>query len=268
MNTSSAMPCPAPIRRFAIVGGRGQMGQLFLSRAAALGLEGTSLDRPLAALPLAERLRGLDMLLLSVPVGAFDETLALLVPHLDGKTILADVCSVKLLPLLAMRKAYAGPVVGTHPLFGPEPPPGARVAIAAGRDQQDEDAARRVTAFFESMGFPCFPTTAEAHDKAMAAVQNLNFVTTVAYLAALAPLLGEGDDDADLRQFLTPSLQRRLDAARKMCTQDAALFTALFDANPYSMDLVRRYRNYLHVAAGGDLELLVNQAGQWWEHAP
>ena len=89
-----------------------------------------------------------------------------------------------------------------------------------------------------------------------AVIQGLNFVTTVSYLSVLA-------HDKGVKQFLTPSFERRLEAARKMVTQDAELFTMLFETNPFSQDAVRSYRNYLHVAAGGDIDILVERA-KWW----
>ncbi|AGW12504.1 prephenate dehydrogenase [Megalodesulfovibrio gigas] len=252
-----------PFRHLAVLGGHGQMGGLFVRRAEALGLAVQVYDQPLEAAALADRDAGLpqaDLVLLAVPVTAMDAVLEAILPHLHPQTTLADVCSVKLGPMQAMLRAWNGPVVGTHPLFGPEPPEDARVALVQGDRPQDAEALARVTALFEAMGFACFRTTAEEHDRAMAAIQNLNFVTTVAYLAALS-------GDASLRPFLTPSFQRRLDASRKMLTQDATLFSTLFDANPYSMDLVRQYRNFLHVAAGGDMDLLIQHAQRWWEDA-
>ncbi|MCA1943753.1 MAG: prephenate dehydrogenase [Desulfovibrio sp.] len=250
-----------PFGHLAVLGGHGQMGGLFIRRAQSLGLAVQGYDQPLDAAALAHRDTGLpraDLVLLAVPVTAVDAVLEAIAPHMAAHAVLADVCSVKLGPMQAMLRAWTGPVVGTHPLFGPEPPEDARVALVEGGRPQDAQALPRVAALLAAMGFTCFRTTAEEHDRAMAAIQNLNFVTTVAYLAALS-------GDASLAPFLTPSFQRRLDASRKMLTQDATLFSTLFDANPYSMDLVRQYRNFLHVAAGGDMDLLIQHAQRWWE---
>lgn len=69
-----------------------------------------------------QALPGADAVFLCIPAGAMAEVLPHLVPHLDGRQILADITSVKS-SLWAMERAYAGPVVGTHPLFGPKPQP-------------------------------------------------------------------------------------------------------------------------------------------------
>ena len=113
------------------------------------------------------------------------------------------------------------------------------------------------TAILTALGCRCFRTTAQAHDRAMARVQNMNFITTLAYFALLA-------GDEELLPYITPSFRRRQAAARKMLTEDGAMFCALFEANPYSHEAVRQYRQMLNVAAGGDIDLLCRRARWWW----
>nr|WP_306439195.1 prephenate dehydrogenase/arogenate dehydrogenase family protein [Oceanidesulfovibrio indonesiensis] len=238
-----------------VVGAAGQMGALFAQRAHTAGTEVHELDKPLAG-PALEAVGQADLVLLCVPLGAIEPVLEDIAPRLKPDTVLADIVSVKVKPLKAMLRAHAGPVVGTHPLFGPLPPDEARVAMTPSGRSADETACERVEAWMRSLGFKTFRTTAEKHDKAMAMVQGLNFVTTIAYLAAMA--------DQEIAPYLTPSFDRRLEAAQKMVTQDAELFETIFEANPFSQDAVRRYRNFLHVAAGGDLDLLVERAQWWW----
>jgi prephenate dehydrogenase len=231
------------------------MGQLFCARSREAGIAVRELSRPLSVALLARELPGADLVVLSVPAAAMEDVAWLAAPHLDGSQALIDVCSVKVRPVQAMLEAYGGPVAGTHPLFGPAPGPGRnRVALAGGRGEAARDLAE---AWFTAMGFPCFVTDPEAHDRAMALVQSLNFVTSVAYLATLA-------EDESLLDFLTPSFDRRLTAARKMLTEDSAMFSALFEANPYAQDAVRRFRTMLGIAMGGDVDLLCERANWWW----
>lgn len=239
----------------ALLGASGRMGQLFCARSREAGIAVRELSRPLTPELLARELPGADLVVLSVPADAVPQVAGLAAAHLDGRQVLADVCSVKVRPVQAMCAAYAGPVVGAHPLFGPDPGPGRnRVALAGGRGE----AARAVAeAWFTAMGFPCFATDPETHDRAMALVQSLNFVTTVAYLATLA-------EHDELLDFLTPSFDRRLVAARKMLTEDSAMFSALFEANPFAQEAVRNFRTILGIAAGGDVDLLCERAGWWW----
>ena len=244
------------VKKAAVVGERGQMGNLFARRCEQAGIEIGAINRPLETATIREAVRGADLVLLSVPAPAMDPVLEQLVPHMEPHQILMDNVSVKVAPMAAMLRHYDGPVVGTHPLFGPDPDPEfQRVAVVPGRD---DAACALVDELMAHLGFTPFRTTAEEHDQAVAHIQGLNFVTSVAYLATLS-------HEEQWKDFLTPSFHRRLEAAKKMLTEDAELFAMLFEANPYGQDAVRRFRNFLHVAAGGDVDILVQRARWWWE---
>lgn len=244
----------------AIIGSRGRMGAMLMESLEAAGQTARGADVPLTPDVLAAACAGADVALLCVPAAVLGEVANLLVPHLEAGAVLADIASVKMLPVRAMRRAYAGPVVGTHPLFGPRPGPDYNAVCVTPAEDTDEAAVRTVEGLFESMGCTIFRSTPEAHDRAMAAVQGLNFITSVAYFA----MLSQRDD---ILPFLTPSLQRRTEAARSMLTSDAALFTGIFESNPMSQDVVREYRAYLNVAAGGDVDVLTALAEAWFrEH--
>ncbi len=242
-----------------LVGAGGRMGRLLAGRARAAGLAVRGLDAPLTPGALAREARGAELVLLAVPAAAVAEVARLCAAAMGPEQIMADICSVKVRPLAEMLAAHSGPVVGTHPLFGPDPAPDAtRVAVVPGRG---EAAARAVADLMARLGFTPFAATAEEHDRAVADIQGLNFITSVAYLATLA-------HRPELAAFITPSFRRRLDAARKMLTEDSALFAGLMDANPYTQDSVRAYRAMLNIAAGGDIELLCERADWWWHDGP
>ncbi len=242
-----------------VVGGKGQMGALFAARCREAGLTVLDLDRPLTGAALRGAVPQVDLVLLAVPVPAVEEVAARCAELMRPPQILADLASVKIVPMAGMLAAYAGPVVGTHPLFGPEPPEEARVAVMPGRaaNAEDREACDEVQEFMRRLGFAPFLSSPEEHDRAVAMIQGLNFVTTVSYLAALARQEG-------ISRYLTPSFHRRLDSAEKMLTTDAELFTTLFETNPFGQDAVRHFRNFLHIAAGGDVDLLVHRAQWWW----
>jgi prephenate dehydrogenase len=248
------------ITSIAIVGASGQMGNLFSRDFSALGCSVTPIDRPLADDAVRAALAGCDLLLLCVPVTAMDAVLDRVMPHLAPPTILCDVGSVKVLPMKAMLDRYDGPVVGTHPLFGPVIPEGfePRVAVVPGREA-DREAAEAVSALFTACGYTCFDSTAEEHDRAMAIVQGLNFTSTVAFLAAAR-------DVDSIENYVTPSFRRRLDSAHKMLTMDTELFEVISEANPFLQETNRKFMSYLSLAAGGDLDLLAERAQWWWRN--
>lgn len=245
-------------RRIGLIGCRGRMGSMLCRRWAAVGHELTGIDLPLADEAFAAAARNADVVVLCIPAGAMVDTLRGLVPHLDKRQILMDITSVKIHPLNQMQAAYGGPVVGTHPLFGPDPGKAdSNVCITPGSSATEADITL-VENLYRDLHCSVFRSTAEEHDRAAAAIQGLNFITNAAYFATLA-------HRRELLPYLTPSFLRRMEAARKMLMEDAALFEWLFEANPLSQEAVRRYRSFLNLAAGGDINILVQQARWWWE---
>lgn len=241
-----------------IVGSTGRMGAMLLARAQAAGLNVTGVDVPLTPQTLAPACAGADLAIICVPAAVFSTVIATVCPHLAPTAVLADITSVKEIPLRQMEEAWAGPVVGTHPLFGPKPDADDQpVAIVPGA-QAAQPHIELTAGFFTALGCRVFRTSAQKHDKAMASIQNMNFITSLAYFALLA-------EHEDLLPFLTPSFRRRQNAARKMLTEDAHMFAGLFEANPYSYEAVRQYRQMLNLAAAGDIDLLCQRARWWWQ---
>lgn len=244
------------ISKITIVGGLGAMGGFFRKRLSQASVTSYILDRPILHNEAAKYLSDCQAVLLTVPTQALEEVMRAIVPLLPEKVILMDISSVKIKPMQKMLQGFSGPVVGTHPLFGPDPDKNISLKIATvpGRKRKAFD---QVVAFLEDIGLQPFETTAEEHDRAMAYIQGLNFVSTLSYLASTC-------QNHQIEKFLTPSFHRRLEAARKMLTEDAEMFQNLFEDNPYSHDAVRQYRSFLNLAAAGELDLLVEKASWWW----
>lgn len=254
--------------KVAIVGVSGRMGAMLKIRLERAGCRVAGADRPLRPDALSAACAGASAVFLCVPAAAMEEVTALVAPHLEPGAALVDIASVKMLPMGIMERLYDGPVVGTHPLFGPNPKPDDRAVCVtpgrppdgAGGEVQAEEAVRLVEGLFQSMGCTTFRSTPEVHDRAMASIQGLNFITSVAYFAMLSR-------HEDVLPFITPSFQRRLEASRSLLTEDAELFSGIFAANPMSQDVVREYRSYLNLAAGGDVDMLVALASWWFDPA-
>lgn len=216
-------------------------------------------SQSLTPMNMAQACEGAAAVVCCVPAAALHTALQLLIPYMPPTCVLVDITSVKVQPMEIMEKLWHGPIVGTHPLFGPAPAPDMElpVSISPGTRATEEHCAL-VEQLFQGMGCRTFRTTAEQHDEAMAAIQGLNFISSLAYFATLA-------QRDDLLPFLTPSFKRRQEAARKLLTEDAALFEGLFEANPYSQKLVRQFHNFLNIAASGDIDLLSARAAWWWD---
>ena len=253
-------PCTNPVRGpvTLIVGSCGRMGRMLLTRAENAGLRVRGIDVGLTPQKVQTACTDTELVLLCVPAPAVQQVAAKICPFLPPSAILADITSVKEEPLRSMESLWAGAVVGTHPLFGPQPDPHMEqpVVIVPGA-RAKERHLKMTEQFFTLLGCRVFRSDAVTHDRAMARIQNLNFITNLTYFALLA-------GQEDLLPFITPSFRRRLDAARKMLTEDAGLFTDLFEANAHSHEAVRQYRTMLNVAAAGDVDLLCRRAQWWW----
>lgn len=241
-----------------IVGCNGRMGKMLMTRAADAELSVCGIDRPFTTVSL-QKAGQTQLALLCVPARHLEATLKTLLPYLPQTCILADITSVKEGPMRQMEAHWTGPVVGTHPLFGPKNKPGDALPVALVKGQNAGAVhVNKVRQFFEAIGCSVFSCSACEHDQAMAKIQNMNFITNLAYFAALA-------GDKSLLPFLTPSFERRKTAAAKMLTEDAEMFAGLFEANGHSHEAVRQYRRMLNLAASGDVELLCKRAQWWWQ---
>lgn len=239
-----------------ILGAHGRMGARLVRDFARAGLAVCGFDLPLDRTHLHAAVAAARFVILAVPVAAVAEAAAAIAPALGKDCVLMDIASVKVLPMQQMLSTTTTPVVGLHPLFGPETQAPLRVAVVPGRG--GENALTAAETLLKSAGYTPFRTSAQSHDQAMAYIQGLNFLTTVAYLCATP--------DLDLTPYLTPSFGRRMEAAAKLVGEDAALFCTLVEANPFSLEAARRFRSYLNLTASGELELATRKAEAmlWW----
>ena len=198
----------------AIIASRGRMGEMLMRVGTEKGLGLKGFNRPFDPNLLCQELPVARIVILCVPAAAFDDTLRIVCPAMAHDAILSDITSVKVNPMRQMETRWTGDIVGTHPLFGPHPDNQTALPVALIKGSHcSRNALGLVSAFFQLMGFSTFSTDAVTHDKAMARIQNMNFITSLAYCAQTA-------DDAALTPYITPSFRRRLAAARKMLTDD------------------------------------------------
>lgn len=246
--------------RVAIIGERGRMGAMLMRRLARPGfVETRGADLPLTPEALHAAIDGADIVLCCVPAAAMEEVVRLCMPHMREDAVLSDIVSVKVQPMSVMEKLWPGPCVGTHPLFGPAPAPDLELSVCLTPGSRATDAhVELVRDLFSGMGAECFVSNAEEHDRSVGLIQGINFVTSAAYFALLTEF-------KDLDRYITPSFVRRQEAARKLLTEDGELFTWLFEANPFAHESVRKYRSMLNLAAGGDVDLLLQKARAWFK---
>lgn len=251
--------CPAPLG-IAVIGHQGRMGAMLMAYWRVAGHSVRGADRLTEnAIPreaMQKAVHGADVVVLCVPALAMEAVLEHLAPLLSPSQVLCDITSVKVLPMRLMERYFAGPVVGTHPLFGPEhKPEDLHVALTPGKNAGAAHV-RQIEELFEGFGCTTFVTSPEEHDRSVAFVQGLNFVSSAAYFASLA-------HRKELLPFLTPSFRRRLEGARKLLTEDADMFQGFTSANPMTGDAIHTFRLFLDLVERGGLADVARQA-RWW----
>lgn len=222
-----------------IVGGRGAMGRLFARLFAEAGFEVRVLE-PEDEARAVELVAGVALVLVAVPI---DRTLARIasLPPLPQGCVLADLTSIKRAPLAAMLAAHPGPVLGLHPMFGPD--------VASLRNQVIVVCAGREPArcawlldLLHAQGARLCEESAEAHDQAMQVIQALRHFTTIAYGLFLQH---EQADLARLLRLSSPIYRLELGMVGRLFAQDPALYADIMLQAEDLPALVERYRDGL-----------------------
>lgn len=184
------------------------------------------------------------VVVLAVPVGALEETLQAIKPHLRPDALVIDVGSVKVKPARAMQAALPPGVriVGTHPLFGPQSArdgiAGLRVAVCEVRGGKD---ARRVAAFCRrALKLRVFQVTPEEHDREAATVQGLTHLIA-RVLLKMEPLP---------TRMTTASFERLMQAVDMVRHDSPAVFRAIERDNPYAAEVRERFFALAEAARG------------------
>ncbi len=102
-----------------IVGIKGGMGSLYARILKQSGHHVYGIDKH-NWYELEEIAPKLDLAIVSVPINATIDVIDRLAPKLDEHTALADFTSNKTAPIKAMQKVHDGPVIGLHPMHGPD----------------------------------------------------------------------------------------------------------------------------------------------------
>jgi chorismate mutase/prephenate dehydrogenase len=109
---------PEP-KQILIVGARGGMGSLYAKIAEQSDHNVHKIDKHNWH-ELEDIVPDLDIAIISVPINVTIDVIERLAPKLNKETILADFTSNKSEPIEAMKRVHPGPVIGLHPMHGPD----------------------------------------------------------------------------------------------------------------------------------------------------
>ncbi|WP_144210142.1 bifunctional chorismate mutase/prephenate dehydrogenase [Shewanella donghaensis] len=249
-----------------IVGGEGQLGGLFSQMLTLSGYQVKSLDKN--DWHRAEELfDGAGMVIVTVPINVTCDVISNQLNNLPDNCILADLTSVKTEPLNAMLAAHKGPVVGLHPMFGPDVGSLAKQVVVV-CDGRHPEAYQWLLDQIIIWGARIVNEDAQKHDKAMQLVQAMRHFSTFVYGLNLCK---EQADIDTLLQFSSPIYRLELAMVGRLFAQDPELYADIIFAQEGSQiaisDYLDNYRQALELLKAGNREEFVSQfkqVAQWF----
>lgn len=219
-----------------LVGGSGEMGRYFHQCFNAAGYVVRVLDQD-GWEHVAQLCQGIDLALVGVPIEVTVEVIHQLAPHLPKEAVLADITSIKALPLQAMLEAHAGPVVGLHPLFGPDISTMDKQIVVKTPGRMPEQCQWLIDQL-NVWGAITVVADARKHDEIMAYVQALRHFATFSFGRFLY------QQQADIfksLEFSSPIYRLELGMVGRLFAQDPKLYAEIIFATPERQALLKAY---------------------------
>ncbi|EKO3500462.1 bifunctional chorismate mutase/prephenate dehydrogenase [Vibrio fluvialis] len=236
----SGFKCLNPeLRSVVIIGGNGQLGGLFgrmfrLSGYQVKVLGSKDWDRA------DEMLSDAGLVVVTVPIHL---TLGVIekLANLPEDCILCDLTSIKSKPLQVMLNVHKGPVVGLHPMFGPDVPSMAKQVVVY-CDGRGEEHYRWLLKQFGIWGASLCQIDAAEHDHGMTLIQALRHFTSFAYglhLSKVNPNL------AQLLKLSSPIYRLELAMVGRLFGQDPNLYGDIILSSEENVEMIQHfYRNF------------------------
>ncbi|QHQ51857.1 bifunctional chorismate mutase/prephenate dehydrogenase [Aeromonas media] len=262
--------CMKPaLGKVVIIGGQGQLGRLFGQMFGLSGYRVETLEQ--GDWPRADEiLADAGLVMVAVPIDITCQVIDRL-GKLPADCLLVDVTSVKSAPLEHMLAVHQGPVLGLHPMFGPDVASLAKQVIVCCQGR-DPAASQWLLDQMTIWGARLQQVEAKAHDEAMTLIQALRHFATFAYGWHLSR------EQANLDRLLSlssPIYRLELAMVGRLFAQDPHLYADIILSSPQNLAMIRRYYQNFGEALGllerGDREGFIEAFSQvssfFGEHA-
>ena len=218
-----------------VIGGYGRLGRLFVGLFERSGYEVRCIGEDDWG-HAEDILQGAGLVLVTVPIQVTESVIQKL-SGLPSHCVLADLTSVKTVPMEAMLKVHQGPVVGLHPMFGPDVPSLAKqvVAYCEGRRPAEYQWLLDQIQIWGAKVHPIHPME---HDEGMALIQALRHFTSFAYGVHLE----EENPELDaLIALSSPIYRLELAMVGRLFAQDPQLYADIILASPRNLAMIQRF---------------------------
>ncbi|HCM48109.1 MAG TPA: bifunctional chorismate mutase/prephenate dehydrogenase [Colwellia sp.] len=222
-------------KKVVVVGGKGQLGATFVDLFQRSDYQVAILEQndwPNSDAILADA----GLVIVAVPI----RLTSMVIRHLNNlpeNCILADLTSIKESPLFEMKKVHAGPIVGLHPMFGPDVTSLIKQTIISCEGRYPEEY-QWLLQQFEVWGAKIYPVKANEHDKAMSMVQVMRHFSTIVYGYHL---MSEGADIEKLVAMSSPIYRLELIMVGRLFAQDPCLYADIIFANKENIGMMKRF---------------------------
>src|SRR6056297_1823311 len=226
---------PEP-KNILFVGGEGGMGSLYRKVADQSGHQTYSIDIG-NWFELEEFAPKLDLAIITVPINLTVSVIERLSSKLDEKTILADFTSNKSEPLQAMLDSHEGPVVGLHPMHGPDVPNLSKqlMVVCEGRNPE---ASEWLIEQCELWGMRIIEADPQNHDHVMNLVQGLRHFVALLH----GSFMKKYDlDPNEMLEYSSPIYRAELMMTGRIFAQDAELYADIVFGNKDRRNLLLKF---------------------------
>ncbi|MUG92127.1 bifunctional chorismate mutase/prephenate dehydrogenase [Scytonema sp. UIC 10036] len=245
-------------QKITIIGGRGRMGRFFTNQLASADrtvsvLESEDWDRA------DELLGSADLVMVSVPIEWTTEVIKRAAQYLAPTTALCDITSLKVEPVQAMLDHHSGPVMGLHPMFGPNVKSfvGEKVVACPGRN---EESFQWLLELIEDRGGEVIVSTPEEHDRMMVIIQATRHFSRFSVGVFLA------QEKVDIERSLlmsSPSYRQEIEIIKRLFAQNPNLCVDIMLATPERCQAIARladtYDRVAMLVARKDREGLIKE---------
>ncbi|MCH8523216.1 MAG: bifunctional chorismate mutase/prephenate dehydrogenase [Balneolales bacterium] len=238
-STSEFPSATSSAKTVLIIGGGGGMGVQYSNLFSASGHHVRILDKN--DWHRAEDLfRAVDLVIVSVPINLTEQIIKQAASFMPSYAVLADFTSNKKDALKAMVEAHPGPVVGLHPMHGPDLQNLSKQLMIYSHGR-DEDAYTWVLNQFQLWGMRLLQVDPDRHDRVMHMVQGLRHF--------VALLHGSFMKDFDLKpdeilHFSSPIYRAELMMTGRIFAQDAELYADIVFANEERRKLLLQFMEH------------------------
>ena len=233
---ASGYRCVNPAcKKVVVVGGKGQLGRVFVDLFTRSNYNVDIIEQndwPNSDIILSDA----SLVIVAVPIG-LTTTVIHQLSHLPKTCILADLTSIKATPLAEMKAVHTGPVVGLHPMFGPDVTGLIKQTIISCEGRYPEQY-QWLLEQFEVWGAKIYPVQAPEHDKTMSMVQVMRHFSTIAYGYHL---MSEGADIENLVAMSSPIYRLELIMVGRLFAQDPTLYADIIFSNKDNVAMMKRF---------------------------